>query len=120
MTDASVDPQPIAVPSGMAVTLLEVIRDTNGTAGLTLRYRYLAPDLAARRGVDEGQALLADMQYLCLTHAMPQVQGSLPMPAQIIISVSETETIFGEATPDIVQVFEGFRPENGLCIWEPF
>lgn len=120
MTDASVDPQPIAVPSGMAVTLHEVIRDTNGTAGLTLRYRYLAPDLAARRGVDEGRALLADMEHLCNTYALPQLAGSVPMPRQIIISVAEVETVFGEATPEIVQVFEGFRPENNLCIWEPF
>lgn len=120
MTDANAEPSVLAVPSGMALRMLEVLRDTNGTAGLTVRYRYVAADLAARREVDGGAVLLADMEHLCQTHALPQLKGSQPMPQQIIISVSEVETVFGESNPDIVQVFEGFRPDNGLCIWEPF
>lgn len=120
MTDATLDPPLFAVPSGMALTLQEIIRDNRGSEGLTVRYRLVAPDLAARRGVDEGRALLADMEHLCNTYALPQLGGSTPMPRQIIISVAEVETVFGEATPDVVQVFEGFRPENDICIWEPF
>ncbi len=120
MTETLAEPAAMVVPSGMALTLQEVIRDTMGSDGLTQRYRFVAPDLAARREVDEGRALLADMEHLCNAFALPQLAGSTPMPRQIIISVSEVETVFGEPTPEITQVFEGFRPENGVCIWEPF
>jgi hypothetical protein len=117
MTDTIADP---AVPSGMALRLQEILRDTRGAEGLTLRYRFVAPDLAARRGVDQGKALLADITHLCTGYALPQLAGLTPAPSQIIISVSEVETVFGEANPDTIQVFEGFRPEGATCIWEPF
>ena len=108
------------VPSGMVLHLSEIVRDTQGAMGLTVRYRYVAPDLAARRLVDEGRTLLGDLEHLCNSYALPQLTGSVPMPSQIVISVSEIETVFGASTPDVVQVFEGFRPQDGVCIWEPF
>jgi hypothetical protein len=120
MNDAIPDSAAAMVPSGMPLHLSEIVRDTQGVGGLTVRYRYVAPDLAARRLVDDGRALLGDLEHLCNRYALAQLAGSVPMPSQIVISVSETQTVFGESAPDVMQVFEGFRPQDGVCIWEPF
>ena len=108
------DGAPLDVPSGQAVTLQEVIWNVPGAQGLTLRFRFVAPDLAAL----DIEAALADMQALCETYAAPRVTDFGPQPNQIIISLADAARPFGEADPDAVQYFEAYRLENGACIWE--
>lgn len=106
----------IEVPSGRDVTLIEVITNARGPEGATARFRFLAPGLSDA----EGETAPADMQVLCDTYALPRTKGTVPEPQQIVISLSAEAVPFGEATPDVVQFFEAYRPENDLCIWEPF
>ncbi len=106
----------IAVPSGQAVTLQDIIWNVRGVQGLTLRFRFVAPDLAAL----DVEAALADVQMLCEVYAAPRVTDFGPEPQQIIISISDEARPFGESAPDAVQYFEAYRLENGACIWEIF
>lgn len=104
----------VPVPSGQAVTLQEVIWNVPGTQGLTLRFRFVAHDLATL----DVETALADMQALCDAYAAPRVTDFGPVPQQIIISLADAARPFGEAAPDAVQYFEAYRMENGACIWE--
>jgi hypothetical protein len=104
----------LAVPSGQTVTLQEVIWNVPGVQGLTLRFRFVAPDLAAL----DVETALADMQALCDRYAAPRVTDFGPVPQQIIISLADAPRPFGEVAPDAVQYFEAYRIENGTCIWE--
>jgi hypothetical protein len=104
----------LEVPSGLAVTLQEVIWNVPGAQGLTLRFRFVAQDLA---GLDVETAL-ADMQVLCDRYAAPRLTDFGPVPQQIIISLADAARPFGETAPDAVQYFEAYRVENGACIWE--
>jgi hypothetical protein len=106
--------QLIAVPSGLAVALQEVIWNVPGTQGLTLRFRFVAPDL----GKLDVETALTDMQALCDSYAAPRLTDFGPVPEQIIISLANAALPFGEAAPDAVQYFEAYRIENGACIWE--
>ncbi len=108
---------PIPVPSGQAVTLIDVIQDTAGPSGLTVRFRFLAPAIA--EGIDFETAA-ADMADLCSTYALPRISATGPVPAQIVVSLHDRVLPFGEAAPGAVQYFEAYRIEDGACIWEMF
>ena len=106
----------IPVPSGRTVTLIDVVTNARGPEGATARFRFLAPDLTQ----DDVEAAAADLQALCDSYAIGRIEGMVPPPEQIIVSLSAAEVPFGEAAPDVVQFFESFRPENGACVWEVF
>jgi hypothetical protein len=108
------DGVPVDVPSGQMVTLQEVIWNALGVQGLTLRFRFVAPDLAT---LDVGAAQ-ADMQALCDGYAAARITDFGPAPQQIIISLAEKPLTFGETVPDVVQYFEAYRIADGACIWE--
>lgn len=106
----------IAVPSGREVTFIDVITNAPGPDGATARFRFLAPGLSEA----EAETALADMQFLCDSYALPRTKGTVPEPQQIVISLSAEIVPFGEAAPDVVQFFEGFKPGDLTCKWEPF
>jgi hypothetical protein len=104
----------VTLPSGRLVQVLDVITNAPGTEGATARFRFVVPGLA------QDDDWSADMQDLCDTYALPRIDGMVPAPEQIVISLSDRAVPFGEAAPDAVQFFEAYRPENGSCIWEMF
>jgi hypothetical protein len=106
----------IAVPSGQIVTLIEVIANEPGPAGLTSRFRFLAPDVAAL----EAEVSERDMEALCVTYALSRIPSTGPQPVQIVISLSDRVVPFGEAAPEATQLFAAFSPADGTCIWELF
>ncbi|KCV81649.1 hypothetical protein ATO10_12072 [Actibacterium atlanticum] len=106
----------IEVPSGRALSHHDVIMDAPGASGVTARYRFIAPGLLP----EDVAALGDDIQYLCDQFVLPRLQGSDQQVAHIVISVSDRVLPFGEAAPHATQVFEAFRVEDGLCIWEGF
>lgn len=106
----------IAVPSGRALSLIDIVTNAPGPAGATARFRFLAPGLSP----DEAETAAADMQVLCDSFAIQRIDGMVPAPQQIVISFADAAVPFGEAAPDVVQFFESFRPENGTCVWEVF
>lgn len=106
----------VEVPSGRALSLIEIVTNARGPEGATARFRFLAPGLAP----DDAEAAAADMQALCDDFAIQRIDGMVPAPQQIVISFASEVVPFGEAAPDVVQFFESYRPENGLCVWEVF
>lgn len=109
---------PIAVPSGMDVRWLETLRDSQGPAGLTMRFRFVAPDLAKKKVSQE--VVAKDMEALCNGYALPRIAKSGPQPAQIVIAIADRVFPFGEADESAKQYFEAYSIENGACVWELF
>lgn len=108
--------EPIILPSGLTVTLQEVIWNAPGPVGLTMRFRFVAPDLA---GADF-TAVTDDMLWLCQTYARPRVPVTGPQPEQIVISLADRAVPFGESHPEVGQMFEAYSLRDGICVWEPF
>ncbi|OYW59436.1 MAG: hypothetical protein B7Z10_06160 [Rhodobacterales bacterium 32-66-7] len=106
----------IPVPSGRVVTLIEIVSDIRGPEGATARFRFLAPGLSE----DEVEAAATDMEALCNTFALARIDGVVPKPQQIIVSLSAAPVPFGEAAPDVVQFFEAYDVTGGSCVWSVF
>jgi Family of unknown function (DUF6497) len=119
MQTAPGDDTLIAVPSGQAVTLQEVVWNAPGPDGLALRFRFVAPAIASGGGVDIETAH-ADMLALCQTYAIPRMADYGPQVQQIIISLADRQVTFGATEPDATQFFEAYRVEDGICIWEMY
>lgn len=114
------DAKPITVPSGQPITLQDIIWNEPGPDGLTLRFRFLAPQIAANGGTIDAQTALNDMQYLCDSFALPRISTLGPRPAQVVISLSDVAVDFGESAPDATQFFEAYAYRDGACIWEMY
>ena len=106
----------VEVPSGRALSLIDIVTNAPGPSGATARFRFLAPGLSA----DEAETAAVDMQALCDSFAIERTLGMVPAPQQIVISFASETVPFGDAAPDVVQFFESYRPENGACVWEVF
>jgi hypothetical protein len=106
----------IKVPSGREVTLQDVITNAPGAEGAAARFRFIAPGLTP----NDSAAASADMQALCDSYALPKVDGMVPVPQQIIISLAATAVPFGEAAPEVTQFFEAYAISDGACIWQVF
>jgi hypothetical protein len=106
----------VTVPSGRALTLIDIVTNARGPEGATARFRFLAPGLSP----EEAESAAVDMQALCDSFAIDRIDGMVPAPQQIIISFASEAVPFGEAAPEVVQFFESYRPENGACVWEVF
>ncbi len=106
----------IQVPSGRDLRLIEIITNAPGPEGATARFRFLAPGLTEA----DIPTSADDMQALCDSFALSRIEGMVPQPQQIVISLAGEEVPFGEAAPDVVQFFEAYRVEDGLCVWSPF
>lgn len=109
---------PVETPSGQAVTLEEILLDEN-PGELWVRFRYLAPDLPSSLYVDP-QVTAQDMQHLCDAYAAPYLVDNQISPAKVVISMSDRMVPFGEPDPAATQIFELFRLEGDVCIWEEF
>lgn len=198
----SEDTAPITMPSGNQATLIDVIHDVPGPAGITWRYRFVMPKLAELVPVTTGpateeltpediaeldrlgappeegdwpdidaealaeaelvspedldlpnftaedfaadaeaeeaydQALAVppdpdlllldpvhkDIAWLCDHWIIDRLKDADPLPAQVIISVADRPTPFGEFDIDTVQLFEAFSiaPDRSGCVWEPW
>ncbi|MFN3844602.1 MAG: DUF6497 family protein [Paracoccaceae bacterium] len=108
----------IAVPSGQLVYLQDVIWNAPGPEGLTLRFRFIAPQIARDGGTVGYEAAVEDMMHLCQTYALPRLADFGPQPSQVIISLSDIPVLFGDAAPEATQFFEAFSYQDGICIWE--
>lgn len=110
----------ITVPSGQAVTLLDVIEDTQGPEGLTVRFRFLAPGVAKVGGTVSAETAATDMDALCQDYALPRIANTGPQPAQIVISMADRDVPFGETHPEATQLFNSYSIADGTCVWDMF
>jgi len=114
--DEAPEGETVEVPSGRALTLIEIITNARGPEGATARFRFLAQGLTP----EDAEAASEDMQAVCDSFAIQRIDGMVPAPQQIVISFASEVVPFGEAAPEVVQFFESYRPENGACVWEVF
>lgn len=110
----------VTVPSGQPVTFLDAIHNEPGADGLTLRFRFLAPEIARDGGTVSFDVAAKDMLALCNSYALPRVAQTGPMPAQIVISLSDVPVTFGQSSPEATQFFEAYQIKDGACIWDFF
>lgn len=110
--------EPLALPSGQKVTLIEALTNIPGNDGLAVRYRFLAPQIARDTGTIDADIAGADMDWLCNTYALPRLPLNGPQPAEIIISMSDMNVPFGEDHPEATQFFNSYGIEDGACQWE--
>lgn len=111
----------VPVPSGQPVTLQDVVWNEPGPAGLTARFRFIAPEIAQDGGSIDFDTAVADMDHLCNTYALPRLDTITgPRPAQVVISLSDIPVRFGEMTPEATQFFEAYAIVDGACVWEAF
>ncbi len=111
----------IEVPSGQPVTLQDVILNEPGPAGLTARFRFVAPQIARIGGTVDFDTAAADMDHLCATYALPRIETVTgPHPEQVVISLSDRPVEFGVIAPEATQFFEAYSIVDGSCRWEPF
>lgn len=113
---AQADAVAVQVPSGADMALYGVLLD-EAPGALWARFRFVAPGL----GDDlSAEAAGGDMDYLCDAVAVPYLTHNQIDPARVVISVADREVEFGKKTPEATQVFEAYRLENAVCIWEAF
>lgn len=107
------------VPSGQQIALHEVLVDAQETV-TWLRFRFLAPQIAAGAGQVTYEVAGQDMLNLCETVALPYIEEYALSGDKIVISFMDRITEFGQRDPAATQYFESFRPENGVCMWDEF
>lgn len=111
---------PITLPSGQSVTLIEVINTIAGTDGLAARFRFLAPAITRNGGTVDAETAGADMDWLCQSYALPRISNIGPRPLQIVISLSDMNVPFGETHAEATQFFNSYSIKDGVCSWEMF
>jgi hypothetical protein len=107
------------VPSGQQVVLHEVLVDAQDTVTY-LRFRFLAPRIAAGEGQITYDLAGQDMMHLCQTVALPYLRDYALEGDRIVISFMDRITEFGQPDPDVIQFFESFRAQDDTCIWDDF
>ncbi|MBV7409087.1 acetolactate synthase [Maritimibacter sp. DP1N21-5] len=112
--------EPIVLPSGANVTFHDVIWGEPGPAGLTIRFRFLDPELGARENADGVIDATDDTTFLCETFALERIATTGPQPNQVIISISDRPVEFGTPDPEATQIFEAFSYDGETCIWEMY
>jgi hypothetical protein len=110
----------ITLPSGQAVTLLDVITNVPGPEGLAARFRFLAPAVAKNGGTVDAETAAKDMDWLCQNFALSHISNIGPQPGQIIISLSDKDVPFGETHPEATQLFNAYSIADGTCVWDMF
>lgn len=107
----------LTVPSGQPVSFHDAFVDRPAT-GLTARFRFIAPELTTHLETLGYDVLEGDLAYLCESFAVKRIAA--PLPTLIVVSLSEAPVEFGSYDPDVMQVFEGYRPVDDTCAWEAF
>lgn len=108
---------PVAVPSGVALTLQEVLVEPGaaGQGGLA-RFRYVAAGIT---GTDFA-TVEPDFPVLCAEAVLPWAREQAVPVARVVISIASEPVEFGATAPGVIQFFEVFRLEPTACIWEGF
>lgn len=110
----------LALPSGQAVTLIDIIWNSEGPDGPTPRFRFLAPAIARQGGTVGSDAAGDDFQHLCENVALPAMAARGVQAPLILLSMADREVEFGMGDPEATQFIEAFRVEGTTCVREIF
>lgn len=109
----------VAAPSGLSVTLNEIVFEENPWSGeMGVVVRLLAPELA--QGMQNPFDLRADMDWACATWGQPAAATLSAPPDLVVVEMMAAPVPRGMPDPAILQVFEQYRLEGPDCIWELF
>ena len=108
----------LRLPSGMEARLQEMLTDRHAGSGLVYRFRFVAEGLEAGDAVFD--QVTVDLHWLCTEYALPRIAAIGPRPGRVVISLADRPSLSGGHDPDVVQVFEAFRPGDGTCNWEMY
>ena len=104
------------LPSGLEIELHEVLLDEVGGAPW-VRFRFVAPELAARAKEISFEAMQADFEHLCAAFALDYLRA-FDLTAEVVaISLADRAVPFGAADPDATQMIEVFRVDESACAW---
>jgi len=112
---AAEGPPQVAVPSGQAVTLADLIWE-----GPNLVLRALAPEIDRETGSLDFAGAVDDLDALCSGTALPLARASGTEPAQIVVVLMDRPVPRGQAMPEATQLIGVYRIEDDRCIWEEF
>lgn len=117
-TTAAGQEEALAVPSGNPVILQEwLLDDQPDGVHSYARFRFVMPAIGQGADFD---AVAEDFQHLCDVYALPWLEASGETAQRIVVSLSDRETEFGIADPEVTQFFEVYSHADGACIWEEF
>ena len=113
---APVEAEGVVAPSGMAVTLHEVLYEVQPySEELWAVIRLLAPDLADAEADPQ-----EDLDWACTHFAPGAVDAAPEPPVQIVVQIMDRVVPRGQADAEAAQVFAGYVFDDDSCIWEGF
>lgn len=102
------------MPSGLTLTLQEILLEEQYDHSLWARFRYVASGLADT----PFDAIQDDFPALCAEQVLPWAGAEGLDLRQVVVSLASEPLEFGVSDPSVTQYFEAFRLEDGACIWE--
>lgn len=109
--------QAIAVPSGAAMELFDVILEEEPSVG---RFRFVVPAISPDGVGLKFEDVMNDIDFLCDEVVLPALLSSGKVTETVVISLSEQEIAFGEIDASVTQFFQSFQIIDESCIWEEF
>jgi hypothetical protein len=110
----------IAVPSGQAVTLLDIIWNSQGPEGPAPRFRFVAPAIAKNGGSVDYEVTEADVMDLCQTYVITALAQKGVAAPLVLVSIADRAVEFGVSDPEATQYFETFSIDGSTCSREIF
>ncbi|MCF7699677.1 DUF6497 family protein [Loktanella sp. M215] len=109
--------QQIAVPSGLEISLYDVILDADSQVA---RFRFLVPAIAPEAGNKTFGDVIGDLQFVCDSVIVPALLEHGWTTGDVVLSVSDKPVDFGTYDSQVVQYFQPFRLDRDTCVWEDF
>ncbi len=109
--------QQIVVPSGLDISLQEVILEADTQ---TARFRFVVPAISAEFGGKAFGDVVGDLEFVCNSVVVPALLKNGWAEGEVVISVSDQPVDFGFYDAQVTQFFQPFRLQGGACIWEDF
>ena len=110
----------IAVPSGQAVTLQDIIWNSIGPEGPAPRFRFVAPAIAKDGGSVSYEASEADLLDLCQSFVIGKLAEKGMAAPLVLVSIADRAVEFGVSDPEATQYFEAFLIDGSTCSREIF
>lgn len=108
--------QEVSVPSGLSMTLQEVLMEQSPSN--LARFRFVAP--AIKDGGIAFADVVEDIEFLCRDVVLPALAANDWTGDSVVISLSEVALPFGEPAPEVTQYFQPYTIKDGACIWDQF
>ncbi len=109
----------LAAPSGLSLSLMELLFEENPWSGeMLVVVRLLAPTIV--QDIDTPLMLRTDMDWACRTWGLPAAATLATPPDLVVIEMMASPVDRGVPAPDVPQFFEQYRLEGPVCIWELF